>query len=682
MDEWAQKILEPIQLGSLLLRNRVALPGHTTNFAHANRPTERYASYLAERSIGGVGLIITEGIRVHPTSAGRHISLGSFGDESIDDYEVVVKAVKAHGAAIFAQLLHAGRQANGDATRTAAWAPSPVAWSPGAYQPHAMGLGEIRTIVTAFGQAARRMQLSGFDGIELHLGHGHLLQQFLSPATNHREDHYGGSLENRLRFAREVLEAISQAAPGMPTGYRVSANEFLPGGLEPVNVIEIVNELSMTVKPTYINVSHSAYHASWSLATQMADMAFPHAAFKNHAVLFTAGCPGIPILAVCRLDSLQEAAELVSEGEADLVGLVRPHIADPHLVNKAHAGNADARGLSSQRSCLACNQACIARVEQSLAMSCVVNPEVGFEAEWTDTRRHLQLTPRAAPKVRVLVVGGGPAGMAAASAADAVGHYVTLMDSGPQLGGQFIRAASLPGRERLGLLTIDAERELRASRVRIVLETTADESTFVNGDWDDIIIATGSTPAQRFDGVGMLALDCWSAADVAAGKKELQAGAIVVVDDEGTITGSNLVEALAKLGRTVHIVSSSAGLASRVTTYSRLALVKRFVDLGVQVHLLSSIDRVGDEEVTLVGPYSSESLTIHDVAAVVDVGSAHANDALFRALDARPNGSTVHIVGDANSPRTAFEAVFEGRMAGTFRGDLSTPSARRIASTA
>lgn len=675
MDAWAQKILEPFPVGSLMLRNRVVLPGHTTNFGHANRPTERYAAYLAERARGGVGLIITEGIRVHPTSAGRHISLGSFGDESIEDYAFVVNAVKAHGAKIFAQLLHAGRQANGDATRTAAWAPSPVAWSSGAYPPHAMGHREIRTVVDAFGAAARRMQQAGFDGVEVHLGHGHLLQQFLSPATNLRDDEYGGSLSNRLRIAREVLQAITQAAPGLPIAFRVSANEFLPGGLEPAAVIEIVNELSNQVVPTYINVSHSAYQASWSLATQIADMDFPHAAFKGHAILFKAGCPGVPILAVCRLDSLKEAAELVENGEADLVGLVRPHIADPNLVLKAQSGP-----THSQRSCLACNQACIQRVEQSLPISCVVNPEVGFEAEWSETRRHLALTPHAAMRTKVLVVGGGPAGMAAALAADSAGHDVTLMEAASQLGGQFVRAAAVPGRERLGLLTIDAERELRASTVRVLLEATADKSTFGADEWDEVIIATGSTPSQRYADAGMMALDCWSAADVAAGKMDLPPGDIVLVDDEGTITGSGLAESLAKLGRTVHIVSANAGLASRVTTYSRLALVKRFIDLGVQVHLLATVENIGQGEMTLVSPYWKSALKLRNVAAIVDAGSARANDVLFRTLDAGGNAPRLHIVGDANAPRTAFEAVFEGRMAGTFRGELTTPSARRIAS--
>lgn len=677
MQSWTREILSPFNLGSVALRNRVVLPGHTTNFARSNRPTDKYSSYLAERARGGVGLIITEGIRVHPTSAGRHISLGSFDDESVSDYAAVASAVHDHDTKIFAQLLHAGRQANGDATRTAAWAPSPIAWSPGAYRPHAMGQRDIHTVVGAFGDAARRMKTAGFDGIELHLGHGHLLQQFLSPATNLRTDKYGGSLDNRLRFVREIMTAIVDRVPEFPIGFRVSADEFLPKGLQPDDVIDIVNRLAEIVEPVYVNVSHSAYHASWSLATQIADMAFPHAPFINHARLFKQGCPDFPVLAVCRLDSLKEAAEVLAKGDADLVGLVRPQIADPNLVLHAQEGH-DQAG----RSCLACNQACIQRVEQNLPISCVVNPEVGFEREWSETRTMVSLKSSVNPKTKVLVVGGGPAGMSAALAADDAGCDVTLMESGSELGGQFKRASSVPGRERLGLLIKDSAAQLGKSKVKVLLGTTADETNTLQGGWDHIILATGSTPSQRFNESVIPALDIWSAADLAAGTLDLPEGDIVLVDDEGSITGSSLAESIAQRGRIVHIVSSGAALASRVTTYSRLALVKRLADLGVQVHLLASVKEIGSDHVSLIGPYQSSETKISNVAAVIDAGSADANDSLFRFLDGSPSCPQLHVIGDANSPRTAFESVFEGRLVGTFLGDLSSEPARRIASIA
>lgn len=667
MDSALEMLLSPVDLGSLSLRNRVVLPGHTTNFAHGNRPTARHTAYLAERAKGGVGLVITEAIRVHPTSAGRHISLGSFDDDSIDDYAAMVSAVRGEGATFFAQIMHAGRQANGDATRTAGWSASPIPWTTGAYPPHAMGRHDIATVVGAFASAARRMAAAGFDGLEVHLGHGHLLQQFLSPVTNQRSDGYGGSLAGRMRIVREVLDAVIAAVPQLPIALRVSADEFMPGGLDPAQMVEIVRILNEEVlAPAYVNVSHSAYQGSWTLATQMADMHFDHAQFIGHADYFKQHLPTIPVLAVCRLDSLAEAAEVVAGGKADLVGLVRPHIADPHLVDRA------TRGVAPGRNCLACNQACISRVEQSLPISCVVNPEVGHEAEWNRV-------PVRRETGRVLVVGGGPAGMEAALAADRGGADVTLVEASGELGGQLARAASLPGRERLGLLVSDQCRDVRASGVEVRLGTYADQQTVIAEQWDHVIIATGSTPSQRFDDVGVEPLTIWDAADVASGTREVGPGSLVVVDDEGGWVGSSLSESLARLGRTVHIVSNG-GLASRITTYSRLALVPRLRDLGVKVHLMCTAAVTGAGEVTITHTFNDETTTLSDVAAIVDAGPTVASDVLYRELDLLDTASEQHVVGDANSPRTAFEAVYEGRVSGTFFGSTASPESKLIAS--
>ena len=174
----------------------------------------------------------------------------------------MTEAVHEHGARIFAQIMHAGRQANGDATRTAAWSSSPVPWAAGSHVPHAMGRRDIAVVVEAFAAAARRMREAGFDGLEVHAGHGHLLQQFLSPHTNTRDDAYGGSLDNRMRLTREVLAAVLAAAPDLPVGLRVSADEFLPGGLDPAAVLEIVGKLRAEFPLAYVHVSHSAYHGS------------------------------------------------------------------------------------------------------------------------------------------------------------------------------------------------------------------------------------------------------------------------------------------------------------------------------------------------------------------------------------------------------------------------------------
>ncbi|WP_328415160.1 FAD-dependent oxidoreductase [Micromonospora sp. NBC_00389] len=661
------RLFAPVQLGQVALRNRVFVPGHTTNFGRANQPTDRHVAYHAERARGGVGLIITEAVRVHPTSAGRHISLGSFDDASIPAYAAVATAVHEHGAAIFAQIMHAGRQANGDATRTAAWSASPLPWAAGAHVPHAMGHDDIAVVVEAFAAAARRMRAAGYDGLEVHAGHGHLLQQFLSPSTNLRDDRYGGSPANRLRLTREVLAAVFATAGDLPVGLRVSADEFLPGGLDPRAVVEIVAQLRAEFPLAFVHVSHSAYHGSYSLATQMADMSFGHAPFRHHAALFKREFADLPVLAVCRLDSLPEAAELVAAGDADLVGLARPHIADPHLVRKAMTGR-----QHEVRSCLACNQGCIGRLETGLPISCVVNPEVGAEREWAAA-----WSDRPAVR-RVLVIGGGPAGLSAALGANRAGHRVTLVEAADRLGGQVELAARVPGRERLGLLTDDLVRDVTAAGIEVRLGERVDAATVMTGDFQDVIVATGARPARRELPGGPPVLDL---ADAVANLIEPAGpvtGTVVVLDDDGTWAAASVAEQLARLGARVHLVSPTASVCARITTYSKLALLRRFAELGVRAQPMRTVRGVDGSTVEFVDVLSGDAVRVDGVSAVVDAGSAIADDELYRALEARPDGPRTHLVGDANAPRTAFEAIYEGRLAGAFLGQYDTEPARRV----
>ncbi|ROO88287.1 hypothetical protein EDD29_5950 [Actinocorallia herbida] len=657
---------EPFILGGVPVRNRVFVPGHTTNFGADNNPTRRHAAYHAERARGGAGLIITEAIRVHPASAGRHISLGSFDDSSIAAYAEMTEAVHVEGARMFAQLMHAGRQASGEATRTAAWAPGDTPWSGSAHTPHAMGPSDIAVIVTAFGAAARRMDAAGFDGAEVHLGHGHLLQQFLSPFSNTRADGYGGDLDGRMRLTREVLTEIRVKAPHLPIGLRVSADEFLPGGLTPPDVVEIVARLREDFPIAYVHVSHSAYHGSYSLATQMADMSFGHAPFRHNAALFKKEFPDLPVLAVCRLDSLADAADLVASGEADLVGLARPHIADPHLVRKAMAGEDPAV------SCLACNQGCVGRLEASLPIACVVNPEAGAEAEWAA----VWAGPRAERRA-VLVVGGGPAGVEAALAAHRAGHRVTLAEAGGALGGQIARAAHVAGRERLALLAEEPAARLAAAGVPVLLgRTVTPEDLLPGGDlagFDEVIVATGSRPARRELPGGPPVYDLWEAVaaleDPDGESCAPLRGTVVIRDDEGGWPAASVAEHLGRLGARVHLVTPTASLAARITTYSKLALTHRLGELGVKARPLRTVEGAEGDRVLLRDTLNGDVEELAGVTAVVDAGRPIAVDEIYRALDGLPDAPTVLVAGDANAPRTALEAVYEGRLTGVFLTD-------------
>jgi dimethylglycine catabolism A len=647
-----QILFEPFTLGGIELRNRVFSSAHTTNFGERNNPTARHARYHRERARGGVGLIITEGVRVHPTSAARAASLGAFTPDCIPAYAQIPDAVRAEGARTFAQLLHLGRQAAGDYARTAAWAPSSEPWKAGAHIPHEMSVGDIETVVQGFARAAGWMLEAGFDGLEVHLGHGHLVQQFLSPAVNQRTDVYGGSAEGRLRFAREVLEGVLDAVRGSaPVGIRISAHEFLPGGLEPDQMIDIVGTLIDAYPLAFVHVSHSAYVGQYSLATQMADMSFPTAPFRDYPARFKAAFPDVPVLAICRIDDPETAADILANGGADLVGMTRAHIADPLLLTKVREGR-----RAEIRSCIACNQGCIGRVEQNLPLSCVVNPVAGLETEW----ERLEEAARRDTPQRALVVGGGPAGLEAAVTAARLGHAVTLAEAGGELGGSIVTAAGLRGRERLGLLTAELAREVDAQEVETRLGWMVEADDVIQGGWSAVIVATGAIEAPGVvEGYGRARTVTEALADPAV----LGEG-VVVLDEDGGWAGAGLCEHLAAVGLRVHLVSP-VGVAWGITTYSRLALLRRLGDLAVNTHPGRRLVRLDGRRALIADTIGGCEEAIEGIDAVIHAAPRRARAELVDGLDRAAYSGQVQIVGDAYAPRTALEAVYEGRLAAT-----------------
>ncbi|WP_078612798.1 hypothetical protein [Streptomyces canus] len=636
----------PLRIGPHTMRNRIFISAHTLNFAEHHRVSDRHLEYHRRRAAGGVGLIVTEGLRIHPTSLKRPETLSLWTNDAVPGLARLAEVVHDEGALLFGQILHSGREAADAYPRTPSWGPSPIPWARGAALPHVMTDEDIAELVDCFAQGARRVVEAGLDGLEVHLGHGHLLQQFLSPLSNARLDSYGGSLEGRRRVVDEVLAAVRAMVPGsVAMGVRVSGDEFMDGGLTVEHMAPMCASLVEDHDLDFVNVSHSAYVGGPSLSTQMADMAHSPTPFRSipRAVKQALGS-SVPVLAAGRVDTLEDADRLIAAGDADAVAMTRAHIADPTIVVGRRAG-------ATQRRCVSCNQLCIGRSSEGLALSCVVNPEVGLEEAWS--RIYSSLEAAVSSRPRILVVGAGPAGLEAGAVA-ARWADVTVVDGRTEPGGN-IALASRVGtrRSKWAQMVEDQVAACEEREVTLKLDTYVDPSA-LNGDaWDSIVYATGApyhdrpVPTQRAPYRSIVA-------DVTADLGP--AGRFIVFDDVGGWPAWSWVEHLLDRGHEVHYVTPLSSLAPQITVYSRLGLVSRVRATGrLSVHLMKEVESWDGSRVRLSAAFG-ESVEVPDVTAVYDLGvpvSPH--------TDGWPRGV---VVGDAYAPRDAGWAVFSGRRGG------------------
>ncbi|MBB2946500.1 hypothetical protein FB565_006268 [Actinoplanes lutulentus] len=646
----------PIDLGPARVKNRIFVAPHTTNFGEAGRNlvTRRHLDYHRERARGGAGLIITEGIRVHPTSL-RRLGLHAYDDEALAGLSALAEVVHAEDTRLFAQILHTGRHSGDD--HYGSWGASAAPWSTGAHSPHVMNAFDLDTVVAGFAAAAARVVEAGFDGLEVHLGHGHLLQQFLSPLTNDRIDGYGGSFTARARLAREVLIAVVEAVGGRAAvGLRLSADEFLPGGLGPDDVVRIVEHLRDAAPVDFLHVSHSAYAGAASLSTQMADMSYGPAPFRHLPARFKREFPDVPVLAICRIDTLETGASMVAAGEADLVGYARAHIAEPALTRRTLRQH-------SPRRCIACNQGCNANLEAITPITCTVNPAVGRERDWLAAE-----AARPEP-LSVLVVGAGPAGLEAATTAARRGHHVVLADAAAGPGGALPDVTRI--RSGFGLLLHDLLAELDASAVVRRFGARVTAATVAGLAPDVVVLATGAAThpddALVLPG-GPPALEL---GDVV--RQPQSAGATTLVLDElGSWEAFALAEHLAARGVAVRLVTPLASMAPRITVYSRLGLAERLRAAGIRIFTMHRPSSALDNTVTITHTVDGSAQTLTGIDSIVHVRPARARAGLLDELAESGWSGQVHLAGDAFAPRTVQEAVYEGRAAGLLIGTSIT----------
>jgi len=645
-----QHVFAPLQLNALSARNRIFVPAHTTNLGVNHMPTQRHVAYHRARARGGAAIVIFEAIRVMENSLGRPQGVAGYMPECVPLYRNVTDAVHEEGALFFAQVCHLGRQIEGEFERSCSWGASPIRWSMGAYPPREMSIRDMAAVVDGHLRTIDNMLQAGVDGIELHWGHGHLLQQFLSPLSNARKDQFGGSIENRMRFPLEVARRV-RAAVGRDFcfGVRLSAEEFLPDGLQLEEAVLIAARLVQEVQTDFIHVTHSAYHMSKSLGTQMADMGVDKSMFRHLPGAIRRATNNarnrVAILTVCKFRDLEEADAMVASGDADMVGMARALIADPDLVAKAQAGRAD-----EIRPCIGCNQGCAQNLEKNLALTCMVNPRAGREASWPEPEQ-----ARAASARDVLVIGGGPAGMEAAAVAAARGHRVRLWERSDRLGGRLTLAAGLRLREDFGLWLEYAAKRLERLGVKVEFGREASPTSISQARPEAVLLATGAEPVTYVlpDGRNALTLD--QAAQMSFGEAR-----VAVYDETGDWGAYGLVEHLAEQGAQVTLITPAAGMMWRTTVYSNLTGFARWREKRIRVMTLRRPQGLEGGRLTLEDVSCGEFSTI-EVDKLVGCVPPRARHALEAPLvDA---GFAPVLVGDCLAPRNAVEAVFEGQRA-------------------
>jgi dimethylglycine catabolism A len=642
------RLFQPIRIAGVELRNRIVMAGHGTRFVdyHTHHLARRQADYFAERARGGVGLIIQGSAMVHPTGLATGGINEIYTDESVPAYAMVADAVHEHGAAIVGQLSHLGRQGTTFAAQRELWAPSAIPDPASRVVPHAMTHREIAELVDAYRAGAQRFLRAGFDGVEVYLAHGYLLCEFLSGFSNRRTDEYGGSLENRMRLPLQVIQAVrSEVGPEVPVGIRVSADEFVPGGLVIDETIRIVQHLTAATQVDYVSVSQSNYV---SLETQIPDMSFPRAPFVHYAGAVRRAVEGVPVLAVARIVTPEASEALLADGTADLVCLVRPLIADPELPRKAREGRRD-----EIRECISCNVGCRGGPHRGLPIACLVNPAVGREAELGIG------TLVAAERSRhVVVVGGGPAGLKVAETAALRGHRVTLLEATDRLGGQvLVAAAAMPYRDEFAGVVRHLQRRVHALDVdvRRGVRASADDVRALAPE--AVVVATGSVPGRPdVPGVDR------TVSVHAAIRDGVQGSRVVLVDcGEADWKALTTAERLADDGHEVLLVSP-VPVGAEIDAFSRPPLLRRLRRAGVRFCEHRSLVAVEDAAVVLRESWTGEEER-HGADAVVLAWYGVAQDGLFHELDA-DGDLEVHLAGDSLAPRRAIDAIWDGERIG------------------
>lgn len=672
----ADPLLEPFTIGDLTLKNRIFSSSHAPGYNTDGTPNERYVAYHEEKARGGIGLTMIGGSsNVSPDSASLWGQMYFGADAIIDPLAAMTDRIHAHGAAVMCQITHMGRRnVSNDGDWLPTIAPSPIREPMHRGWPKQMEKSDIRRVVADFAAAAVRARAGGLDGIEL-CATSHLIDQFWTPLANHRTDEYGGSLDNRLRFTFEVLDAIRIAiGTDLLVGIRMIADEDQIGGLSREESAEIAQRLATSRLLDFINVASSSLATEEGLSKAIPPSGTPLMPFVSLAASIKAEID-LPVLHATRITDLASARHAISSGLIDLAGMTRAHIADPHIVAKLERGEAD-----RIRVCVGASF-CINRLHQGLESVCIQNPATGREIHIPQL-----VTPSGSAGVKAVVVGAGPGGLESARVLAARGHDVVLFEAQDRVGGQVVLAARASERqsELLGI-TGWLEREVEHAGVDVRLGTPVDAADILAEAPAVVVVATGGWPDAGFLTSGAdLVSSGW---DVLGGHVD-PTGRVLLYDGHGGENAPSVAEYLSERGVTdIEFVTPDRLVAQDLAATTGPAYLEMLYDAGVAMtpdHALVRVERAADgaglaavlrnihtrrEHVRIVDHVVFEHGVVPDDNLYVSLRDRSTNGGVLdiAALTAgqpqptQSNGYALFRVGDAVASRTIAAAIYEAR---------------------